>query len=156
MHEKTNNLEFLPGLTQTRLYSHRSRLEAWNFRFKKKRDYTICEAKTKSLINCAVTAQLICGFVCAYANLWFSHAKDQIKVLSSFPTQVFKGNTRGGKLSTLFVMIRHWLKLTETFHVAVIVPLWMSKHMSYIVRIPVYRCPTSSDIKRPALLYIFQ
>ena len=32
-------------------------------------------AKTKVLISCAVTAQLICVFVFAYANCWFSHAK---------------------------------------------------------------------------------
>ena len=37
-------------------------------------------AKTKALISCAVTAQLICVFVFAYANPWFSHAK----VLLSF------------------------------------------------------------------------
>ena len=30
-------------------------------------------AKTKALISCAVTAQLICAFVFAYANCWFSH-----------------------------------------------------------------------------------
>ena len=29
------------------------------------------------LISCAVTAQLICFFVFAYANCWFSHAKAQ-------------------------------------------------------------------------------
>ena len=28
LHEKTNILGFQPGLTQTRLYSHRSQLEA--------------------------------------------------------------------------------------------------------------------------------
>ena len=28
VHEKTNNLGFRPGLTQTRLYSHRRQLEA--------------------------------------------------------------------------------------------------------------------------------
>ena len=32
-------------------------------------------AKTKALISCAVTAQLICGFVFAYANCWFSYAQ---------------------------------------------------------------------------------
>ena len=30
-------------------------------------------AKTKALISCAVTAQLICGFVFAYAKFRFSH-----------------------------------------------------------------------------------
>ena len=33
------------------LYSHRSRLEALNFGFLKKRDCTICGAKTKELIS---------------------------------------------------------------------------------------------------------
>ena len=32
--EKTNNLGFRPGPTQTRLYSHRTLLEAGNFVFK--------------------------------------------------------------------------------------------------------------------------
>ena len=74
VHEKTNNLGFRLGLTQTRLYSHRSRLEACNFGFKKKRDCTMRVAKTKALISCAVTAQLICAFGFAYAHCWFSDA----------------------------------------------------------------------------------
>ena len=37
------------------------------------RDCTIHEAKTKALISCAVTAQLICVFVFAYAKSW-SHS----------------------------------------------------------------------------------
>ena len=76
--EKTNNLGFRPGPTQTGLYSHRKRLEASNVRFKKKRDSTIRVAKPKTLISCAVTAQLICVFVFAYADCWFSHAAAQI------------------------------------------------------------------------------
>ena len=35
-------------------------------------------AKTKALISCAVTAQLTCVFVFAYAKCWFSHAKVHI------------------------------------------------------------------------------
>ena len=35
-------------------------------------------AKTKALISCAVTAQMICVFVFACANCWFSHAKAHI------------------------------------------------------------------------------
>ena len=34
-------------------------------------------AKAKALISCAVTAQLICVFVFAYANHWFSCAMAQ-------------------------------------------------------------------------------
>ena len=38
--------------------------------------YTYCTiyvAQTKALISCAVTVQLICAFVFAYAKRWFSH-----------------------------------------------------------------------------------
>ena len=72
--EKTNNLGFRPGPTQTGLYSHRSRLEALNFRFKKKKDCTIHVAKTKVLI---------CAFVFAYADCWFSHAKAHMNPIFS-------------------------------------------------------------------------
>ena len=37
----------------------------------------IQEAKTKALISCAVTAQLICVFVFAMEKSWFSHDEDQ-------------------------------------------------------------------------------
>ena len=57
VHEKTNNLGFRPGLSQTRLHSHRSRPEACNFGFMKKRDCTIRVVKTKTLIGFAV-----CGY----------------------------------------------------------------------------------------------
>ena len=36
---------------------------------------TIRVAKTQALISCTVTAQLICAFVFAYADCWFSHAQ---------------------------------------------------------------------------------
>ena len=38
----------------------------------RRRDRTICVAKTKALISSAVTAQLICAFAFAYADCWFS------------------------------------------------------------------------------------
>ena len=41
----------------------RSRLEAWNFGFKKKSDYTIHVAKTKALISCTVDLCL-CFRIC--------------------------------------------------------------------------------------------
>ena len=57
-------------------------------------------AKTKALISCAVTALLICIFVFAYANCWFSHAgvhviknshRFQVIVSSNFiPCNVFQ------------------------------------------------------------------
>ena len=73
-HEKASNLCLRPGLTQTGLYSHRKRLEAKDFGFKKKRDCTLRVAKTKALISFAVTVKLVCAFVFAYANCWFSDA----------------------------------------------------------------------------------
>ena len=36
--------------------------------------------KTKTLISCAVTAQLVCIIVFAYANRWFSHAKAHLDI----------------------------------------------------------------------------
>ena len=62
MREKTNNLGFRPGPTQTGLYIHRRWLEAGNFGFRKERICTIRVAKTKALISFAVTAKLICAF----------------------------------------------------------------------------------------------
>ena len=72
---------FRPGPTQTALYSHRSRLEAWNFGFNKKRDCTICVAKTKALISLAVTAKLVCAFVFACVNCWFSDVAAHLHVI---------------------------------------------------------------------------
>ena len=73
--EKTNNLDFRPGPTQTSLSSHRSRLETSDFGFKKKRDCTIHnKQKTKAVTNFPVTAKLVCPFDFAYADCWFSHA----------------------------------------------------------------------------------
>ena len=34
----------------------------------------MCVEKAKALISFAVTAKLICAFVFAYADCWFSHA----------------------------------------------------------------------------------
>ena len=42
------------------------------------RNSTIRVAKTKALISFAVTAKLICAFVFAYADCWFSHVVAQI------------------------------------------------------------------------------
>ena len=72
---------FRTGQTQTGLYSHRRKLEALNFRFRNKRDCTICVAQTKGLISYAVTAQLICVFVFANACCWFSHVEAHIMTL---------------------------------------------------------------------------
>ena len=42
-------------------------------KFRKKRDFTIYVAKSKALISCSITSQLILVFVFAYAKSQFSH-----------------------------------------------------------------------------------
>ena len=44
---------------------------------------TIYVAKTKGLISCAVTAQLICAFVFAYTKSRFSHDVVHIETIKS-------------------------------------------------------------------------
>ena len=60
-----------PGCTVT---EEGKKLEILGF---KKRNCTICVAKTKALISFAVTAKLICAFVFANADCWFAHAAAQ-------------------------------------------------------------------------------
>ena len=47
------------------------------------RSCTIRVAKTKALISFAVTAKLVCAFVFAYADCWFSYAVAHISFLSN-------------------------------------------------------------------------
>ena len=66
------------------LYSHRSRLEVWDFGFNKKSGCTICAVKTKAQTSFSVTAKLVCSFVLAYADCWFSDAAAQLLCLIIF------------------------------------------------------------------------
>ena len=66
----------------------------WTFEildFKKKRKCTIRVAKTKALISFVVAAKLICVFVYAYADCWFSHRAAHMR-LQLKPT--FRKNTK--------------------------------------------------------------
>ena len=47
-------------------------------------DCTICIAKTKAMISCAVTVELICVFVFAYAKSRFSHNEAHIVLLRAY------------------------------------------------------------------------
>ena len=89
MREKTISLGFRPGPTQTGLCSHRRWLEARNFGFRKWGNCTIRVAKTKALISFAVTANLICAFVFAFADCWFSHAAAHVVNNAELPTDRF-------------------------------------------------------------------
>ena len=55
-----------------------------------KREGTINVAKTKALIISALTAKLICVFVFAYANRWFSHDAAQVFKVSYLQTSTQK------------------------------------------------------------------
>ena len=71
--EKTGLRDFRAGPMQTGLYSHRRRLEAGNFGFKKKRVCTIRVAKTKAMISFTVTAKLILHLCYLIDKIRFSH-----------------------------------------------------------------------------------
>ena len=69
------------------------------------RDCTICVAKTKALVSCAVTAQLICDFLFAYANIRFSPDAAQIMVLRTHVTRhelEMPAHSRRNKLAKRF------------------------------------------------------
>ena len=63
-------------------HRNRCKIEALDFLFKKKRDCTICVAKTKASTSFAVTEKLVCAFLSAYADCWFSDAAAQIQKVS--------------------------------------------------------------------------
>ena len=50
----------------------------WKFCMLKVEELYYPVAKTKALISFAVTAKLICAFVFAYADCWFSHGAAQM------------------------------------------------------------------------------
>ena len=50
-------------------------------------------AKTKALISFAVTVKLICAFVFAYADCWFSHGAAQMKHDGQWSVQLKSKNT---------------------------------------------------------------
>ena len=99
-HEKTQS-----GVS-TRSDTNRSVLsqkQARSFGLKKKWDCTVCVAKTKTLISCAVNAQLICVFVFAYAGCWFSYSV----------AQVYRCSGHTDSDSSAFSCVIH---LVQTFH----------------------------------------
>ena len=65
--EKNGLLGLRTGLTQTGLYSHRRLLDASNFGFRKKRNHTICVAKTKA-----------CSYCEAYLSVCFRIGKNPV------------------------------------------------------------------------------
>ena len=65
---------WFPNRSDTnRFVQAQKRARSLKFRVKVEEDCTIRVAKTKALISFAVTAKLICVFVFAHADCWFSH-----------------------------------------------------------------------------------
>ena len=62
-------------------------------------------AKTKALISFAVTAKLICVFVFAYAECWFSHAAAQLVFLPLYEP----GDPRSNPFFSLFLFFFFFL-----------------------------------------------
>ena len=61
-----------------------SQKNARDSKFRKQRDCTTCVAKTKALISCTVTMQLICTFLFEYAKSRFSHDAAQIRCVFGY------------------------------------------------------------------------
>ena len=70
----------------------------------------MCVAKTKAMISFAVTAKLICVFVFAYADCWFSH--EAVQIVCDFDVQFTSHFARGAVcLHAVVVWKRHWSAL---------------------------------------------
>ena len=82
LYDKSCLQGFQPGPTLTGLYSHRRWLEALNFGFRKQRDCTIYVVKTKALIICVVTLQLIFALVFAYDKAGFLMSPPRFRVVN--------------------------------------------------------------------------
>ena len=115
--EKTGLRGFRPGPIQTRLYSNRRWLGAWNFGFRKKRDCTIRVAKTKALINFAVTAK----------NRYCHNEAQMITSIRSY--QVFRFNIIWFVMSNFEIDLHVFIKFD--WMVVFICPFWKLNH-SYV------------------------
>ena len=70
---------------------------------RRKRKCTIRVAKTKALISFAVTAKLICVFVFAYADCWFSHGAAHLMNIVS--CKIPKSNIMNAKQYVIVYLI---------------------------------------------------
>ena len=67
----------------------------------------ICVVKTKALISFAVTVKLICAFVFAYADCWFSHGVAQMAsalIIFSFRAELSLSDTSLQKLKIIITI----------------------------------------------------
>ena len=76
--------------------------------FRKKRNFTIRVVKPKALISFAVTANLICAFVFAYAKFRFSHDAAHIIMCGWLDSEpLFLGRLRPERLTSNQIASQH-------------------------------------------------
>ena len=97
------------------------------------------------LISCAVTAQLFCIFVFAYADCWFSHAKAQILY---GPLQRNTNATDSNKMTSdsmiSFLTAQDYQSEKLKTSTEVLISLEVAKMIGHIMRKPQY---TSFDLE---------
>ena len=83
-------------------------VKSLKFRIWKKRNFTIRVVKPKALISFAVTANLICAFVFAYAKFRFSHDAAHIIMCGWLDSEpLFLGRLRPERLTSNQIASQH-------------------------------------------------
>ena len=83
-------------------------VKSLNFGFRKKRNFTIRVVKPNALISFAVTANLICAFVFAYAKFRFSHDAAHIIMCGWLDSEpLFLGRLRPERLTSNQIASQH-------------------------------------------------
>ena len=95
--------------------------------------------KTKALISCAVTAQLICGFVLAYAKIQFSHDAAHIEI-----TDVINNKGADQHLPCL-----HWHKASLNIGVYFRIIVFFHRNMLWILNRSGVRCGSVVERQTP-------
>ena len=83
------------------------------------------------MISCAVTAQLICVFVFAYANCWFSHAQAQLRKYGVTESSISLNDLKLIFYVQIIPLFRNIIVIKKSVHVLLFVPcvlIWESKH----------------------------
>ena len=92
-HEKTCHRGFRPGPTQTKLCVQSQKMTSGlKFRIQKVKGlYYLCrKTKGRALISCAITAQVVCIFVFAYAKTrYFFSSGSQCWYISHEPSSLY-------------------------------------------------------------------
>ena len=71
-HEKSKKFGSRPGLNTLPAYTVIKADQKLEIRIEEEKGFAISVSKTKALISFAVTMKVVCAFVFAYLDLWFS------------------------------------------------------------------------------------